>query len=78
MTKEIVVQSSADGSVASASIPPDVLQRLDAKPGDRLILTETQEGILLTRADAPLAEGMRAYELIKRKYGNALRELASK
>ena len=78
MTKEIVVQPSEDGSVASAAIPVEMLERLKVKPGDRMLLTETDEGILITPVGASLAEGMRAYELIKRKYGNALRELASK
>lgn len=78
MTREIVVQPGEDGGIAAAAIPTELLSRLNVKPGDRLLLTETAEGILLTRADAALAEGMRAYELIKRKYGNALRELAGR
>ena len=78
MTKEIVVQPGEDGSAVNAAIPLEMLQRLNVKPGDRMLLIETDEGILLTPVGASLAEGMRAYEQIKRKYGNALRELAGK
>ena len=78
MTKEIVVGRSEDASSVSAELPAEMLERLNVKPGDRVLLTETDDGILLTPLKAPLAEGMRAYEFIKAKYGNALRELASK
>ena len=44
--------------------------------GDELLVVRTSEGILLTPYDPDFADGMAAFDRGRKKYRNALRELA--
>src|SRR5215212_3997761 len=102
MTREITTQVAGDS--VTATLPREMLDRLNVKPGERMLAVETEAGILLTPlsdnheqvmaafergsdryhdalrelsgCNPSLEEGMRAYDVVKRKYGNALRDLA--
>ncbi len=50
--------------------------RLGLSEGDSLILTETPEGLRLTRYDKDFKDAMVAAERGMRKFGRALRKLA--
>jgi putative addiction module antidote len=67
----------AGGSLA-ATIPKEMLDRLQLGEGDAVYVRETPEGILLTPYDPEFADGMAAFEHVSRKFRNALRELAQR
>lgn len=64
------------GNSVGATFPKDVLDRLGVGEKSEMHLVETEEGLLLKRYDADFADMMEAYEVIAKKYENALRELA--
>lgn len=57
-------------------LPKDVLSELGIGENDVLILTRTPQGIALTPYDPNLAEAMKVFEEGRKRYRNALRELA--
>lgn len=64
-----------DGS-AVVTLPEEALARLRVCEGDRLILTDRKDGFRVTPYDATFVDAMKAYQETRRKYGDALRELA--
>ena len=64
------------GNSAGVILPKEALQDLKVNEGDVLILTRTPDGLALTPYDETVAKGMEAFERTRRKYRNALRELA--
>lgn len=64
------------GSSVGAILPKELLEELRLASGDELFVVRTSEGILLTPYDADFAEGMAVFERGRKKYRNALRELA--
>ena len=65
------------GQSLGVELPTDVLDRLNLKAGDALLLTETADGILqIVRADAGHDEQMRLAREGMRDYRDALCELA--
>jgi putative addiction module antidote len=74
MVKQIAVRQ-VGGSV-SATLPKDIVERLRLKPGDKLFLVETEQGVLLTPYDPNFERAMQLYEHGAKKYRNALHELA--
>lgn len=74
MTREIRLRR-AGGSV-SATIPKELVTRLRLEVGDRVFITETEEGLLLTPYDPDLSRALEIADKGARKYRNALRELA--
>ena len=64
------------GNSLGATLPKPVLERLRVGEGDLLYLTETPEGFLLTPYEENFGRAMQAFEKTRKKYRNALRELA--
>jgi len=65
----------AGGSVA-ATLPKDMADRLHLKAGDRILVVETDKGILLTPYDPTTAEALALAAKASRRYRHALKELA--
>jgi len=74
MTKEIRLRQ-AGGSV-SATLPKDMADRLRLAPGDRVMVVETDRGILLTPYGKETEEALKIAAKAAKKYRHALRELA--
>ena len=64
------------GNSQGVVLPKEILERHGLAEGDVLYVIDTAEGIKLTPYDPVLAKGMEAFERTRRKYRNALRELA--
>ena len=64
------------GSSLGVILPREAANTLNVGEGDRLILTETPEGMKLTPYEADFARQVQAADKCIRKYRNALRELA--
>lgn len=64
------------GNSQGVVLPKKILDRHGLAEGDVLYVIDTAEGIKLTPYDPVLAKGMEAFERTRRKYRNALRELA--
>ena len=64
------------GNSQGVVLPKEILDRHGLAEGDVLYVIDTAEGIKLTPYDPVLAKGMEAFERTRRKYRNALRELA--
>lgn len=64
------------GNSAGVTFPKEALARLNVKEGDTLILTKTPDGYVVTPYDETFEAGMKAFERTRKKYRNALRELA--
>ena len=73
MAREIKLRRS--GGSVSATLPADLVERFKLQPGDRLFVTETEQGILLSPYDPEFTEAMEVYRRGARRYRNALREL---
>jgi putative addiction module antidote len=74
MVKQVTLRQ-VGGSV-SATIPKELAVRLNLEPGDKLLVVETDQGILLSPYDPNVEAGMAIARKVARKYRNALRELA--
>jgi putative addiction module antidote len=74
MLKQIRLRR-AGGSV-SATLPKEMVDRLNVGAGDELFAVETDDGILLTPFDEATATAIQAARVGARKYRNALRRLA--
>lgn len=64
------------GNSAGVTIPKELLVELRVAEGDALILTEGADGYLVTPYDPEFADSLAVFERTRRKYRNALRELA--
>jgi putative addiction module antidote len=64
------------GNSQGVVLPKEILDRHGVAEGDVLYVIDTAEGIKLTPYDPVLAKGMKAFARTRRKYRNALRELA--
>jgi putative addiction module antidote len=74
VTKEVTLRQ-AGGSV-SATLPKDMIDRLQLAAGDRVLAIETDRGILLTPYDPDVERALAVAAKAAKKYRNALRELA--
>ena len=74
MTKEVTLRQ-AGGSV-SATLPKDMADRLRLEAGDRILVVETERGILLTPYAPETERALTIAAKAAKKYRNALRELA--
>lgn len=74
MIREITLRQ-AGGSV-TATLPKDMADRLQVKPGDRMFAIETDRGVLLTPYDPNFEEALDAFAQVRRQYRNTLRKLA--
>ena len=64
------------GNSLGVTLPKEMLEKMSLKDGDVVIATDDPSGVRLTPYDEKFAKAMKAYERTKRKYRNALRELA--
>lgn len=64
------------GGSPGAALPEDLAERLQVEAGDKLLLLETDDGVLLTALDPELKRSEDAYERVAGKFRSALRELA--
>lgn len=64
------------GNSLGAIFPKAVLQKLKVDEGDNIFVTETAHGIQITTYDPDYKAAMQAFEETRKKYSNAMRELA--
>jgi putative addiction module antidote len=74
MVKEVTLRK-AGGSIA-ATLPKEMAERLHLEAGDRALVVETDQGILLTPYDPEVERALGIARRVAKKYRNALRELA--
>ncbi len=74
MVKTIKLRK-AGGSV-TATLPKEIVDRLNVGEGELLHVVEKPDGVLLTPYDPVFEEAMKLYRRGARKYRNALRELS--
>ena len=74
MTKGVTLRR-AGGSV-SATLPKDMADRLRLKAGDRILVMETDRGILLTPLDPEVERTLKIAANAAKKHRSALRDLA--
>jgi putative addiction module antidote len=74
MAKEVTLRQ-AGGSV-SATIPKDIADRHRLEAGDRVLIVETEAGILLTPYDVEADRALDLAAKAAKKYRRALRQLA--
>lgn len=64
------------GNSIGVILPKEMLEQFHIKEGDTLYASSTPEGMQLTPYDPEFEVAMKAFERTRRKYRNALRELA--
>lgn len=64
------------GNSLGVILPREELDRLHLSEGDALTLTRTQDGVEISPYDPEFEMKLKAFEKTRRKYRNALRELA--
>jgi len=64
------------GSSLGVILPKSVIDRLHVEEGSTLSVTETPDGIQLTPYDPKFTAAMDAFERVRRRYRDTLRELA--
>lgn len=74
MIKEVTLRQ-AGGSVI-ATLPKEMVERLRIGAGDRVLVIETERGILLTPYDPTVERALQIAARAAKKYRNALRELS--
>ena len=74
MVKEITLRQ-AGGSV-TATLPKEMVDRLQVGPGDRVFAIETENGVLLAPYDPDFHDAMQAFSEVRRQYRNTLKKLA--
>lgn len=75
MMKQVRLRQ-AGGSV-SATLPKEMLDRMQLRAGDAVFAIDTPDGILLTPYDAETARALEIARAGARRYRNALRRLAT-
>ena len=64
------------GGSVGATLPKDMVDRLNLGPGDRVLAVETDQGILLSPYDPTVEKALAIAAKTAKKYRNALRQLA--
>jgi len=64
------------GNSLGVILPREELDRLHLSEGDALTLTRTEDGVEISPYDPEVEMKLKAFEKTRRKYRNALRELA--
>ena len=74
ITTELTIRKV--GNSMSVTFPKELLNKLRVSEGEKIYLTETPEGILISAYDPAFAEAMEAYAEGSSKYRNTLHQLA--
>jgi len=64
------------GNSLGVILPREELERLHLSEGDSLTITRTEDGVEISPYDPEFEMKLKAFEKTRRKYRNALRELA--
>lgn len=64
------------GGSVGATLPKDMVDRLNLAAGDRVLVLETDQGILLSPYDPTVEKALALAAKTAKKYRNALRQLA--
>ncbi len=64
------------GSSFGVILPKEVLEKLHLSEGDQLFADATPDGLQLTPYDPDFEAAMQAFSSTRKKYRNALRQLA--
>ena len=74
MVRQVTVRQV--GGSLGATLPKEIAERLRLVAGDRLFVTETERGILLSTFDPEVEKQLAIAGTMARKHRHALRELA--
>lgn len=74
MFKTVVLRRA--GTSVSATLPKEMLDRLQLAAGDKVLATETERGILLAPLDPNDAAALKVAGNVAARYRGALRTLA--
>ncbi|HET6228920.1 MAG TPA: hypothetical protein VFE05_02510 [Longimicrobiaceae bacterium] len=74
MTKTMTIRRM--GGSLGGTFPKEMTDLLHLHEGDQLHIVETENGVLLTPYDPEFENAMEAFDVIRKKYRNAFRELA--
>jgi putative addiction module antidote len=74
MVRQVTVRQV--GGSLGATLPKEIAERLRLAPGDRLFVTETGQGILLSPFDPEIEKQLAIAGLVAKRHRHALRELA--
>jgi len=74
VTKKITLRKT--GGSITATLPREMADRLNLRPGDEVFAVETDEGILLTPYDPDFEDAMVVFQEVRKQYRNTLRKLA--
>jgi putative addiction module antidote len=67
------------GNSVGATFPKEYLKHMGVESGDQVFITKEPDGrVVLSPYDPNFAATMEAYQRVKRRYRNALKELADK
>ena len=64
------------GSSVGVILPKEMLERMHLQEGDQVFADENRDGVQLSPYDPNFEAAMQAFGRTRRKYRNALRELA--
>ncbi len=64
------------GNSVGVVLPKEALNRLKAKEGDTLTVTDSPSGLQMTAQDPEFARAMSVFKDISKRYRNTLKELA--
>lgn len=76
MTQSYPLKIRRVGNSLGVTLPKDALKMLGVGEGDKIILTDAPEGFRVTAYDETFEKAMEAFDEGRKKYRNALRELA--
>jgi putative addiction module antidote len=74
MIREIILRQT--GGSVTATLPKEMAERLQVRPGDKMFAIETENGVLLTPYDPTFDEAVQAFSEVRRQYHNTLKKLA--
>ncbi|WP_250122086.1 AbrB/MazE/SpoVT family DNA-binding domain-containing protein [Chroococcidiopsis sp. CCMEE 29] len=67
------------GNSVGVTLPKEYLKHMDVEAGDEVFVTKESDGrLVLSPYDKNFAATMEAYRRVKRRYRNALKELADR
>lgn len=71
-----VLKARKIGNSLGVILPKEILEQLHIKEGDTVFASSSPDGVYLTPYDPDFEVTMKAFDRTRRKYRNALRELA--